>query len=182
MNIKYDINTGTIWNENNQVKNVNAHYNYTTILNMENKIEMTQKILNEYQTDLKFIKDKNFIKKLLGSLLGITSIVIFVKLIKYFTISKFIIGFIFAILSPFIYKSNDKYSEVVLNEKIHIIKNILNDMEVKLNDISLEKNITLTNQKPIFLVSGQALEEEIKTTINETYKEQKVSKTLKRIK
>ncbi len=182
MNIKYDINTGNIWNENNQVKNVNAHYNYTTILNMENKIEMAQKILNEYQTDLKIIKDKNFIKKLLGSLLGITSIVIFVKLIKYFTISKCIIGFIFAILSPFIYKSNDKYSEVVLNEKIHIIKNILNDMEVKLNDISLEKNITLTNQKTIFLVSGKALEEEIKTTINETYKEQKVSKTLKRIK
>ena len=178
MNIKYYPNDGTVINEYNISKNIGNSFNMEEKLNLENKIEMYENIIKDYEKKIKIKKDKQFIKKFLIIIFTITNLIIIGKSILLFLnyglttnlLSKSIIILIFTIFSALnIEEIKKEKSIVLLTQELTILKHNLNITKEKLNNLSLEKNLHQDN-KPIFLVSGRILEEDIKKEMNDTYK------------
>lgn len=178
MNIKYYPNDGTVINEYNISKNIGNSFNMEEKLNLENKIEMYENIIKDYEKKIKIKKDKQFIKKFLIIIFTITNLIIIGKSILLFLnyglttnlLSKSIIILIFTIFSALnIEEIKKEKSIVLLTQELTILKHNLNITKEKLNNLSLEKNLHQDN-KPIFLISGRILEEDIKKEMNDTYK------------
>ncbi len=178
MNIKYYPNDGTVINEYNISKNIGNSFNMEEKLNLENKIEMYENIIKDYEKKIKIKKDKQFIKKFLIIIFTITNLIIIGKSILLFLnyglttnlLSKSIIILIFTIFSALnIEEIKKEKSIVLLTQELTILKHNLNITKEKLNNLSLEKNLHQDN-KPIFLISGRILEEDIKKEMNYTYK------------
>ena len=178
MNIKYYPNDGTVINEYNISKNIGNSFNMEEKLNLENKIEMYENIIKDYEKKIKIKKDKQFIKKFLIIIFTITNLIIIGKSILLFLnyglttnlLSKSIIILIFTIFSTLnMIEIKKEQSIVLLTQELTILKHNLNITKEKLNNLSLAKNLHQDN-KPIFLISGRILEEDIKKEMNDTYK------------
>lgn len=178
MNIKYYPNDGTVINEYNISKNIGNSFNMEEKLNLENKIEMYENIIKDYEKKIKIKKDKQFIKKFLIIIFTITNLIIIGKSILLFLnyglttnlLSKSIIILIFTIFSTLnMIEIKKEQSIVLLTQELTILKHNLNITKEKLSNLSLEKNLHQDN-KPIFLISGRILEEDIKKEMNDTYK------------
>ena len=192
MNIKYYPIDGIVTNEYNISKNVDNSFNMEEKLNLENKIKRYENLIKECEKKIKIKKDKKFIRKFLIIIFTLTSLLILGKAILLFfnyglttnILSKSIIILIFTIFSTLnIIEIKKDQSIFHLTQELAILKNNLNIAKEKLNNLSLEENHHKDN-KPIFLLSGRILEEDIRKEINETnkntYEEVKRIKTRKR--